>query len=371
MHVAFASYAGVGSGSALKSADYSPTTGEITNNATVAIVPLGPVLINTVTSGNATFASATASATNVYQGISIDDVCDNQRSSYRVVSAAIEVVDRTATVNQQGTVTAYKQESNYQEAPYVLVGSNLTDTDLCPVRIMPPLPSTLSDVEQIANYKARSSEGLLMPIKIQADSPKFLAPIVVCQVLDTAASTSNCFVNGLAYRDETVNTDRSSITFSGESGGALFSGLNAAASFEVRLRMVIEEFPASSDSSSMSFARPSPEFDPAALNCVPELFQRLPAAVPVSQNASGDWWGAVVRAARTVASTMAPIAMKAIGTASRAIDPTGTIDNLANKAGGKLANVIKPPPRKRAREAVSMYDQKGPQDLVIQSSSRR
>lgn len=114
-----------------------------------------------------------------------------------------------------------------------------------------------------------------------------------------------------------------------------FTGLSNQTTLTVTFRTIVEYFP-SVGSALLPLATPSPTFDVSAFRLYSEVVAKAPYAVPVSQNAGGDYFRKI---------------LQVIGAAAGAIAPfTGPFAPLV-ALGGRMANagadLIKPslPPR--------------------------
>lgn len=83
-------------------------------------------------------------------------------------------------------------------------------------------------------------------------------------------------------------------------------GVDANAQFRVSVKTYVEYFPDSANATALASATGSPAYDPIALLSYHVAAIRLPAGVPVSLNAKGDWW-------RMVKSALARVGDVAFG----------------------------------------------------------
>jgi hypothetical protein len=173
-HVVAVPYAATSdSGAALAANTYDPSTGEFSYVATSPALK-GPLLICAATAGSSTYTVAVNSATREYSDLDISDVLSNYTSSYRVVSGGFEVIDRTAVVDQQGSVTVYRQVNAGTTTTPVI--ANGAFSNVYPITTIPGPPSTSSDAEQVSGGTWQSREGVYCPLMVGPASPQMLVP---------------------------------------------------------------------------------------------------------------------------------------------------------------------------------------------------
>lgn len=84
-----------------------------------------------------------------------------------------------------------------------------------------------------------------------------------------------------------------------------FSGLSNQSTLTVTYRTIVEYFPALT-SSLLPLATPSPVFDPKVLACYSAVAARAPYAVPVDQNAAGDYFRKILQVLGTGLNLISP-----------------------------------------------------------------
>lgn len=109
-----------------------------------------------------------------------------------------------------------------------------------------------------------------------------------------------------------------------------FSGLSNQTSLTITFRTIVEYFPALG-SALLPLAEPSPTYDPSVFGAYSAIIKEAPYAVPVSQNAAGDYFKKILRVVSTALDLTSPM----FGTYAPLVA-------LAAKAGGLLASRLGP-----------------------------
>lgn len=110
----------------------------------------------------------------------------------------------------------------------------------------------------------------------------------------------------------------------------MLSGLSNQSSITVTFRTVVEYFP-SVTSYDLPLASPSPFFDPLAFEVYGKTVQTAPYAVPVDQNAAGDYFRKVMAILSESASLLAPM----FGTYAPLVTAGSALAGALSRVGGK------------------------------------
>lgn len=253
----------------------------------------------------------------------------------RVIAKGFEVNNTTAEIYRQGNLTVALVPS----CPRKDVTISYYDTNATPWRDaskhcfeIGTMPETLAQVRAIpqsAQWEAAkgvyfvprlsSSPDLNMEYRsglLYTSTTGVFGPTVLSGVSGTPsiASTSvDSFCGGVAY----------------------FSGLSNQTTLTVSYRTIVEYFPSPS-SNLISEASPSAAYEPSVLQVYNEVVKQAPYAVPVGQNAAGDFFRKVLGAVRTVA----PVA-------SKVLTPFPVLSRAASTVGsvaGRVNNALPPQP---------------------------
>lgn len=89
-----------------------------------------------------------------------------------------------------------------------------------------------------------------------------------------------------------------------DAGGAFFTGLSLQTTLTIKWTIVIERFPSQQQANLVVLAKPTPAYDPVALEMYKCIVQNLPTGVPQYENGLGDWFRDAVS---TVAEVVSPV----------------------------------------------------------------
>jgi len=129
------------------------------------------------------------------------------------------------------------------------------------------------------------------------------------------------------------------------------SGLAAQTVLQVTMATTVEYFPQVTHPFECGLATYSPTYDPEAFRLYHEIMRTIPAAVPISMNAAGDYWRMIVNAARRVAgyalkgAPYAGAALSAIGAATG--NPFFTLGGQALSTVARKSGAPKKAPAKK------------------------
>jgi hypothetical protein len=138
--------------------------------------------------------------------------------------------------------------------------------------------------------------------------------------------------------------------------GAFFTGLSPQTTLQVNVKMLIEVAPGPG-SALVTVAKPSPVYDPLALELYSRAINEMPVAVPASMNPAGEWWSGVLS---TIGDVAGP-ALSAIGLAPVGMGVSAAakmLSGIAKKADGSLEKFRAAKAEKAAQNGLSKAEQK-------------
>jgi hypothetical protein len=253
----------------------------------------------------------------------------------RLVAAGLEVVNTTAELYKQGSVTSYRSPSNISRS-FVLSDATAVCTP-CTFAALPPTTQSLAAL--FPNSRTWGAvEGVYSVATLNAIQNDFVSPNPGISGMISVPTPTQLINNAtrLTYVPE-VATDITPDRFVASCShqlpfdvhGSVFTGLNPQTSLQVTVRYYIERIPTISDPTLLVLAKPSPPFDPEVLEIYARAVAQLPVAVPVSENPLGEWFD-------TVMSVVAS-ALPAIGTAlSPVFAPAGAIGAALGEGASRL-----------------------------------
>jgi hypothetical protein len=218
----------------------------------------------------------------------------------RVVSIGIEVVDTTPVVSKSGSLTVYVTPNIKADTPMEIIDSAATSTFVPNARHRNYWLGTQSEaVKYPTSRQWEARRGCYLACGMDAVENPLLADdkvtrVVSRQFTDNLAGTAlkqHTILSGISSM-EYANTSLQDIPYS--QCGVFLNGLHNDATFLVRTRIIYEVAP-NQNSDMALLATPSPGYDVRALQLYSWVRSQLPVAVPVSDNASGDWFRQVLR----------------------------------------------------------------------------
>lgn len=120
---------------------------------------------------------------------------------------------------------------------------------------------------------------------------------------------------------------------------AFFTGLSPQTTLTINCLHILETAPTPENRQLVVLTKPSPSYDPLALELYKRMAVELPVGVPVDQNASGDFWDTVMGGISKVAGPLASLiplpGAGLIGTLAGGALEAGRKARLANEASNE------------------------------------
>lgn len=321
--------------------------GVITNSANT--FDLGLVNISKADSGQTMFPDLDPVVATNFEMAPVNSFAAVGAGLSRIVGMGIEVIDTSSVLNKQGLLAAYRIPVSHQGRATSRVIQADAKFGVSNSAVIPRPPLSLTEASAYRQtvqweakdgcYLAVGQEGVNNPFTqntndsliITEDPALAGTDVVLTSAFDTSA--------GVAAPNTSVLIPYTAVKFVNlGQHGVFLTGLNNDGTFTVRVRVYVERAPLSSDLDLIPLATPSPVYDYKALALYSLIVSELPAAVPVSFNAKGDWWRMIVKVIRKVAPIIGKVLTPLIG------PEAAIIGDLV----GQVANVIpidrKPPP---------------------------
>lgn len=273
--------------------------------------PLFPTA-NPVASGNFSMA-AVAPFNEVSNGVS------------RVIGLGIEIIDTTAEIYKQGSLTAYQMpECTLESTQFgnLNAAGTVQTQGIHNMLVTPPSLVTeavlyRSSVQWEAKegaYISVGQEGVNNPFRMNTYEGLAITPngqlttgqsMATINTVSTAPQAAPLLTASRpAYNYKSVNATQS---------GVILSGLDSHATFKIRVRVYVERAPTRSETDLIPLATPSADYDPVALRLYSQLSAVLPIAVPVGFNAHGDWWRMIVNALKSIIPVVGTVLTPILG----------------------------------------------------------
>lgn len=243
----------------------------------------------------------------------------------RLVGVGFEITDVSAEISKQGMLTAYAYPQLEKEETFIAMDSskpagNLRDYPFSGRRVILP-PTTVGEALLLpesrqweAKYGAYCVPTFQTTVNIPGDNttvqPVYEEATTVSTVglpnnaqLWVPRSTSAVSQVSGAVTNEHIVSPLQKLAPT-NSSGVVLSGLNPNSAFNVSLIYYLETIPRLNDQALLVLTQPPPPHDPCALEIYTRCISRLPPAVMVGDNASGEWFWKVVE---EVAKFAAPV----------------------------------------------------------------
>jgi hypothetical protein len=305
----------------------------------------------------------------VFNGLTLSDAWCTEGSA-RIIGCGYEITDNTPQLYRGGNMVNWRKSSGTVDLPMsVYDPTNASVIVDYSTRIFTGLPTSQAEAFRIpGSTSTRFTEGAYvvgtfnrrketfeLPIgysscvvagKIDATSPDAHSPIILAGAFPlTAARFGEPYLNYTPFTF--THLDHS---------GSYCTGLSPQTNFTVALKATLEILPNAS-SVLIDFTTPTVGYDPR----IEELYEKavavMPPAVPVTDNASGDFFRKLVKSITPIASTLFPASAPLIN----------SVGNLADKG------IVKLQERKQAKEEIkkaNMY-QLTPEEVIMLKQFRK
>lgn len=298
---------------------------------------LGTLNAFVVKSGLPTLPNALPSITTPFPGRQVLSPCDegNTFSLMRLIGGGFEVHNDTAELYKNGSVTVYSQPSTIESdfgCVYAKDGATqLSNLGAFNKSRMPP--STIGEATANVNSTTWSAaEGCYVPFLLDVAKLDFsqssAIPLVMVKVdnsdnygaypawgIKTENGVPPPFIDGATVGQRAIEPVRLAHL---ETSGAYFTGLSPETILTLDVRFIVEVAPTAANTTLISLATPSSEYDPDALVLYSRACRELPAGVKVNMNAAGDWWRIVSGAIKFAAPVVAKLGPYGAGIAAAA-----------------------------------------------------
>ncbi len=302
----------------------------------------------------------------------------------RIIGMGVEIQDVTADIYRQGTITTFQVPQSTADTEEVVVRAQTvsavnyiqTPVQICKMFRYPPSLADMMKYPDTRQWAAREGAYIVVPFtghENPAEAAEYRTPwinttgslpIDTPDTLNTTARHLGPYASGSVSGDNFIFLAHHYAPV--HSRGAYITGLNANSTFTITTVFYLETFPLQS-SPLVSLAQPSCPFDPKALALISLTMQRMPVAVPYSENPNGEWFWEAVESALpvlgTVASALFPEFSPLIGGAAAA----GTKYAAERLADNKRKKAKK---KENAQKMRNQIDQRVKQDLALAQQAR-
>jgi len=285
----------------------------------------------------------------------------------RVIGFGIEVVNTTADIYKQGTLTAYRMPQDPSPGESLFTNSASTQGSMMYHDDYRYPPSTVADCTLLRGTEQwAAADGVYMAVPFSTiNNPITIATPRATMFTSTGITATGRYACADGYSPLTAINNMPVLTASGAwnqkripicTSGVILTGLSNQTTLRVKVKVYVEAASTFSDSKLSVLSTISAPYDAKALELYSSAVNILPVAVKFNANAAGDWWRMVLDAISSVAPTLGvltgfPLAGMAVGAGTWA-------------AGQVLKNAS------RAQNQVPAKEQQS-QALVVRSDNRQ
>jgi len=304
---------------------------------------VGGLVCHAVPSGQNTWQSAISTPSVTYSGISLPD--NFAQGPFRVIGMGFEVVNATAEIYRQGSVTVYRQPA--QIGPdFSLCIFNIPGTlsSNVPVQVIRQPPASLANALLLNGSRTwEASKGAYVVSRLNSvDNPLSQVdnamPIWIASgIIDSALGYSTACT--MATPQSTTVGQYFHVALDKiqpfDISGAYFIGLSQQTTLTITVRWYIERNPTPDEPDLVVLATPSPRYDPKALEIYSEAMYSIPPGVPVNQNPAGEFFRTIVSNLKRNAPKIGRLISDVTGFA-----PAAMAGNLVGAAAGMVETQI-------------------------------
>lgn len=287
----------------------------------------------------------------------------------RVIGAGVEIVNTTAELYKQGTVTVSRVPNSIEEAAMVSTSGDINlGSNPNPHRwtygalfspgmrsCYGPPHSTAAALSFPNSRQWAAAEGCYSVLAMDVDEADMKPTVtqhravlssydvVETDTLVTAPETISVGYAVPTARVHASGTDSvivpdggiNSLDAASDTTSIMFTGLSKETSLTITFRYIIEKAPRFGDQGGSSLVRlmnPSPSYDPVALELYKEVMGKMLSGVPSKYNPLGEFWNYVVNLVSKAAPVVASIASAIPHPIAQAVGRAATAASVATKA---------------------------------------
>jgi len=218
----------------------------------------------------------------------------------RIIGGAIEIVNTTPAMYNGGSITAYRVPSHRIETNIKMTDAtagNLVDGTCLGIYDMDYPENAAKAAKLYGTESWKAEEGVYMPLAFNSHETAlshWANEVVTWGIPSSEGGFTVC----------TKVTGGAATTTPGPAAikktnlcacGAFLTGLNANATFRVKLRLYVEKCPSVNEAELAVLASPSAPFDVKALEAYSMILRKLPIACKQGDNANGDWFKNILK----------------------------------------------------------------------------
>lgn len=278
------------------------------------VIPTGLMNIRTGPAGAALAPAIPILAGNVYTAVPGAGVGTLANGITRIIGYGYEVTNTTAELYKQGSVTSYRmpQSTGHME----IIHSNNAGDRLykrAGTRLR-QVPSTVAQCNLMKGsvtwaasegvYAVAAQNSISNPLTQESNQTILYDPNPAPTGGASMALINPIFPYGVGAAAPALSAGGPNVNKLGpfDTTGSYFTGLSPQTTLMVKMRVYVEKAPTPIETDLAVLATPSAGYDPRVLELYSHAVSRLPVAVRVCDNASGDWWRSILNVVGKVAS---------------------------------------------------------------------
>lgn len=228
----------------------------------------------------------------------------------RVVGMGMEVVNTTADIHKQGSVTVYRMPQGNCDSEYVF---EIKDDEIKGVasRFRAP-PTNINQAVSMLNSRTWEAEkGVYQVIPFSTvDNPMLnlgYKSVLIQNGFGTGPGSATVIsAQTPTTQGKWIGSPQQTIPIN--TAGMYFTGLSEQTTLRLKVKIYVERAPTPEEPDLVVLATPSAGYDIKALQLYARAINTLAVAVPVGDNASGDWWKSVLDVVAIAAPVIGMIA---------------------------------------------------------------
>jgi len=224
--------------------------------------------------------------------------------AWRLIGAAFEVVNTTATLYKGGTIISYRSPASksvtHTSTPDFIVDGLEQVTDV--IALPPSTPAEAALYPTSRTWGAE--EGTYAVCVLNDDDVCFNRSVsgrsalairdIDISALTTGIPTRTVYAPLFSTSSASQYASPMNCALPFDVSGCVMTGLNENTTLSVSVRYMFERIPTVAEPDLLVLTRPPASSDPMALELYSRLMSQLPVAVRVSDNPAGEWWNTIL-----------------------------------------------------------------------------
>jgi len=263
--------------------------------------------------------------------------------AFRVFGWAMEIVNQTAPLYQQGSCTVWRQPMpSPLEATSITVLDSAGRVAIGSALVAPGPPNSVAEAMLLQGSRQwHAKEGAYVIATVNSDENYLLNNQSVSTVYyEDSQGDQNKF--GVSTTDTTsaIGGFPLTVLIPFNMSGAYFTNLSNQTSLTVNLRTFVEIFPSQLGNPLTSLAQPSAPYDELCLRIISECLKDMPPGVMLCENGFGDWLSDVVGKVASFVSPIAGVVSKVAGAIGTVFPAARGVAMIADQVGGVAGQLM-------------------------------